>query len=281
MGCSAEEIGWLISEGKKHRMTQFYTDAVPLEAPLHRVRITKPFYMGVSEVTVGQFRRFVLESGYKTLAERDDQRGGGGISLSTGTMIADPTWTWRNPGLEQSDEHPVVLVSWDDASEFCRWLGKKESKRFCMPTEAQWEYACRAGSHTRYWYGDDPERLTEYGNIVDATYKAKLPVVNPPAAPGVDGFVATAPVCRYKPNPWRLYDMYGNVWEFCSDWFAPDYYSKSPREDPSGPPSGTAVPARGGAWWYGPYQCRTTNRHGGSPQGRYNDAGFRVVAEIR
>ena len=114
------------------------------------MRITRPFYLGVTEVTRGQFRRFVDDAGYQTEAEKDG-KGGCGWNEETKKFEQNPRYTWQNPGFEQTDEHPVVNVSWNDAQAFIGWLSRKEGKTYRLPTEAEWEYACRAGTTTRYF----------------------------------------------------------------------------------------------------------------------------------
>ena len=118
----------------------------PDERPQHKVEITRPFYMGVSPVTRGQFAAFVDTEHYKTEAEVDGQ-GGFGFNAAAGKWEVNPEYTWRHPGFDQTDEHPVVTVSWNDAVSFCTWLSKKEGKTYELPTEAEWEYSCRAGTH--------------------------------------------------------------------------------------------------------------------------------------
>src|SRR5262249_2774933 len=136
----------------------------------HLVRITRPFYLGVTEVTRGQFRLFVDESGYKTEAEKDG-RGGWGWNEESGKFKQNPKYTWQHAGFEQTDEHPVVNVSWNDAQAFVNWLGQREGRVFRLPTEAEWEYACRARTNTAYYCGDDAETLVGFGNIADAAAK--------------------------------------------------------------------------------------------------------------
>jgi formylglycine-generating enzyme required for sulfatase activity len=164
------------------------------EHPQHRVRITKPFYLGTYHVTRGQFRQFVKDTGYKTDAEKADPPGD----------------SWRKAGFEQTDEQPVVNVTWNDAVAFCRWLGRKEGKTYRLPTEAEWEYACRAGTTTRYYSGDDPETLAKAGNVADAAFKAKQPGWGWQwTIKANDGYVYAAPVGKFKPNAFGLYDMHG------------------------------------------------------------------------
>jgi formylglycine-generating enzyme required for sulfatase activity len=122
--------------------------------PPHEVVITKPFYMGVHDVTVGQFKAFVKVKNYQTEAELGD---GARRFFPNGGWKIDPNANWQNPGFEQTDEHPVVCVSWNDARAFCEWLSAKEGKHYALPTEAQWEYGCRAGSQTKFYFGDDDQ----------------------------------------------------------------------------------------------------------------------------
>jgi sulfatase modifying factor 1 len=145
------------------------------EHPQHRVRITKPFYLGTYHVTRGQFRQFVADTRYKTDAEKGEKPGAAGWDPDKKSFDVSDKYSWRNTGFEQTDEHPVVNVNWNDAVAFCKWLSKKEGKTYRLPTEAEWEYACRAGTTTRYYSGDDPETLAKVGNVEDAAYKAKFP----------------------------------------------------------------------------------------------------------
>ena len=165
-------------------------DAGDDEKPQHRVRITRPFYLGVHEVTRGQFRRFVDDSGYQTEAEKDG-KGGLGWNEAAKKLEQNPRYTWLNPGFEQTDLHPVVDVSWNDAVAFAGWLGRKEGKTYRLPTEAEWEYACRAGTTTRYFCGDDTEALAGVGNVQDATFREKYPDFWGTIA-AHDGFVYTS-----------------------------------------------------------------------------------------
>ena len=164
------------------------------------------------------------------------------------TFDFNENYSWRNAGFEQTDEHPVVNVSWNDAVAFCKWLSKKEGKTYRLPTEAEWEYACRAGTTTRYYSGDDPETLAKVGNVADATAKAKFPDWKW-TIKASDGYVFTAPVGKFKPNAFGLYDMHGNAWQWCADWYGADYYTKSPTDDPTGPSTGSFRVLRGGSWY--------------------------------
>ncbi|NUQ65780.1 MAG: SUMF1/EgtB/PvdO family nonheme iron enzyme [Pirellulales bacterium] len=214
--------------------------------PPHTVRITRPFYIGMHEVTVGNFKAFVRATG-------QNMPGGVGYDPATRQFRVGST-DWQNPGWPQTDRHPVVNVSWEHAAQFCRWLSQTEGKRYRLPTEAEWEYACRAGTTTRFYSGDDEAGLKNVANVADASFKNALSgIFNQPnyydyTAQWNDGFPFTAPVGSFEPNRFGLYDMHGNVQEWCADWYGKDYYLQSPREDPQGPTSGQTRVKRGGDW---------------------------------
>jgi formylglycine-generating enzyme required for sulfatase activity len=176
------------------------------ELPQHRVRINKPFYLGTYHVTRGQFRQFDAATAYKTDAERGENPGAYGWNRDKKEIGFNEKYSWRNAGFEQTDEHPVVNVSWNDAVAFCKWLSTKEGKAYLLPTEAEWEYACRAGTTTRYYSGDDPEALVKVSNVKDATFKAKFPD-SKYTIKASDGYAFTAPVGQFTPNAFGLYDM--------------------------------------------------------------------------
>jgi formylglycine-generating enzyme required for sulfatase activity/serine/threonine protein kinase len=228
------------------------------EGPRHEVAITKPFYMGVHEVTVGQFRLFVTETKYQTDAEK---AGEGSYALSPmGEWKNDPQANWQSPRFEQADDHPVVCVSWNDAKAYCEWLSRKEGKSYTLPTEAQWEYCCRAGSQTKFGFGDNDEELAEYAWFISNSEKR------------------THPVGEKKASAWGLYDMHGNAWEWTADRYAADYYTNSPKEDPPGPAVGESRVLRGVGWNDFVPSCRTAYRHGdAAPSSRTSYVGFRVA----
>jgi len=252
------------------------SDSFRDEYPCHRVRITKPFYMGRFHVTVGQFRRFVDESGYKTESERNNR---GSFGFDGKSWKEKPEYTWRIPGFAQGDDHPVVAISWNDAMAFCQWLGRKEGDIYRLPTEAEWEYACRAGTTTRYSCGDDPENLVQVSNVGDASAKAKFPNATSTIHAG-DGYVFTSPVGSFRPNAFGIYDMHGNAWQWCADRYGRQYYGLSPADDPPGPSTGELRVTRGGSWYLGPVSARSSKRYGGAPDARYGDQGFRVVKSL-
>jgi len=238
----------------------------------HEVRLAKPFYLGVNEVTVGQFRRFVTEESYRTEAEKE-----GWAYAWNGT-----TWgkingiSWQKPGFPQKDDYPVACVSHNDAVAFCTWLSGKVTGSARLPTEAKWEYACRAGTKTAYQWGGDPDDGKGWCNGYDLTSKAehKFPWSH---FNWRDGFVFTAPVGSFKPNAWGLYDMHGNVWEWCSDRYGK--YDAGVQVDPTG--AGGSRVLRGGSWYDDPGICRSASRDRGSPDGRNNVSGFRVTVDVK
>ncbi len=261
---------------KNYGMTTFTAERFKDEHPQHRVRITKPFYLGMYHVTRGQFRQFVKDSGYKTDAEKGDQPGAFGFDSENQTFSLNKAYSWQSSGFQQTDEHPVVCISWSDAVAFCKWLSRKEGKIYRLPTEAEWEYACRAGTTTRYSSGDDPETLAKVANVADGTSKAKFPLWEV-TIKASDGYVFTAPVGKFKPNAFGLYDMHGNAEQWCADWYGADYYSKSLPDDPMGPNSGVARVIRGSSWNDVPFFARSANRLQLQPVGRGTDSGFRVA----
>jgi formylglycine-generating enzyme required for sulfatase activity len=251
-------------------------DGAEFQKPEHTVRITHAFYLGTYEVTRGQFARFVAGNHqFKTRAERSK---GGGWRLDNNSdkrAIWDGKhpFTWRAPGFPQDDSHPVVNVSWDDAEEFCAWLSKVEGKTYRLPTEAEWEYACRAGTTTGRYNGRGA--VTEIANFADASTKEKFRAWG--GGDSSDGYLYTSPVGQFRPNSFGLYDMLGNALEWCHDWYDDNYYKTSPEEDPPGPQGNKSHSVRGGAF--------TGN---GAAGGRWHwstdhhapDCGFRVVCEI-
>lgn len=239
MGSPPEEIERFSIDARGHGgdSTVFLTFH-PTEGPRHLVRITRAFYLGIYEVTSQQYAEFEKATGRGS-------RGSG-----------DP-------------QMPAAHMSWDDAVEFCEWLGGEENATYRLPTEAEWEYSCRAGTTTAFHFGDS---LTS--DL--ANFDGRFPY-------GTDEkgrFLATAtPVGSYKPNAFKLFDMHGNQWEWCQDWYAPNYYEQSPTDDPSGPPSGSKHVLRGGDWEDShAVTCRSALRY--SYSGPYKSVGFRVVREI-
>ncbi len=254
---------------------------------LHRVRISHAYYLAKHEVTVGQFERFVEATGYQTEAEQSGE-GGSGWSESTERIRREPKYSWSNTGFPQTDKHPVVNVSRNDAVAFCEWLGRQERFEYGLPTESQWEYACRAGSDAPYSFGGDGGKLAEHANVADRTAKLKFTNYSDWAfVPNLDGYAFTALVGNFQANAWGLHDVHGNVWEFCRDWYDAEYYKVSPKVDPDGPPlsNGSLLESeeqkrvcRGGGWSARTYtEYRSASRIGFAASNRSLSTGFRVM----
>lgn len=257
------------------------------EAPVHAVRITRPFYLGKYEVTVGQFRKFLETSGYRPESEAD---GTGGYGYNPAYDPAttergdafdgrDPRYSWRNPGFHQTEDHPVVNITWNDAVAMAEWLSRAEGRRYRLPTEAEWEYACRAGTITRYYSGNSPSTLSAIANTFDAAAAPYWPQWKDFALAEDDGVAFTAPVGSFSPNAFGLYDMLGNVWEWVSDWYSETYYAESPLVDPTGPAYGHQRVRRGGSWHTWSLYARSTFRNWNTPQTRYPLVGMRLLLE--
>jgi len=165
-----------------------------------------------------------------------------------------------------------VCASWNDAKAFCDWLSGKEGRSYGLPSEAQWEYTCLAGVDGVWWWGDREEDAKGNANVRSSAEYLDWP--NP--FKGVnDGYIYTAPVGSFKPNPWGVYDIIGNVWEWCKDLFGP--YPSGNVSDPKGPSSGPGRVFRGGAWSCSSYLARSTGRSGFPPWFSNVDFGFRVM----
>ena len=237
----------------------------------HQVKVSD-FYIAEYEVTVAEFRKFVAATGYQTDAEKGE-----------GSYIWDGTkWekragvNWRH-GISgslrpQSEEnHPVVHVSWNDAVAYCKALSAKTGKRYRLPTEAEWEYACRAGRRTPFNTG---ENLTTN----QANYDGNYPYNNNPTGVYRQNTVS---VNSFAPNAWGLYNMHGNVWEWCSDWYDGTYYDECKAQgvvtNPAGPSTGSYRVLRGGDWCSSARYCRSAFRRYDTPGRRRADVGFRLV----
>ncbi|RUL87378.1 bifunctional serine/threonine-protein kinase/formylglycine-generating enzyme family protein [Tautonia sociabilis] len=230
------------------------------EHPRRLVRISQPFWMAAHEVTHGQFRSFVEDTGYITIAESE---GGRVWDRELGQVRADTAFHWRDPGYGRPplDDEPVVQIARPDAEEFCRWLSERDGRAYRLPTEAEWEYACRAGSTTRWSMGDDPDRLAAF-----AWWRA-------------NSSWRLRPVGSKQPNRWGLFDLHGNAWELCSDWYAPyppPDPTGAPIVDPKGPTSGYRWVIRGGSWDGQDSESQTRSAARSHKVSPYFTVGFRV-----
>jgi formylglycine-generating enzyme required for sulfatase activity len=275
---------------------KFYSYTAPKwlarEYPQHRIRITRSFDMGQHEVTLGQFQAFVEATNYKLEVERAGKPAWG--FDQTGKLVEATSFRPAAPGWEIGKDHPVVFVSWNDAVAFTDWLSRKEQRVYRLPTEAEWEYACRAGSNGRYHFGNDPEDLVLYGNVADQDRRdgrdetiegydkdgnktdSKLPY---PFLSGRDGYKWTAPVGRFRANAFGLHDMHGNAWEWTADRYDQNYFGVSPVDNPQGPTAGNYRVLRGGGFNNTPVAQRCAYRVEADQSGTQYGVGFRVVRE--
>ena len=256
------------------------------ELPSHEVEITKAFYLGKHELTVGQFRQFLKESGYVPESIRD-KTGGYGYNkdYDPETTVKkdafegrDPKYSWENPGFPQTERDPVTNITWNDAVYLAKWLSEKEGKHYRLPTEAEWEYSCLANTKTRFGVGDDPESLSAYANLYDQSTAKNWDKWKDFAQKLSDGFAFTAPVGSFKPNNFGLYDMSGNVWEWVSDFYA-DQYAAGTALDPTGPKDGELQIRRGGAWHTWSLYSRCQYRNWNTATTRYTLVGVRLLLE--
>ena len=244
------------------------------ESPQHRVRISEPFAVMEAEVTREAFARFVDETGYKT---------GEVCSVwSDRKWQMDAKRSWRDPGFDQKPDHPVVCVGWNDARVFAAWLSKRTGQTYRLLTEAEWEYAARAGSTSRYSYGNKGDELCRHANVGDRSFKKAFPDWPFEIANCDDGHVQTAPVKTYQPNAFGLYDMHGNALEWTQDCWH-DNYQGAP-EDGSKPWEAKCSEdrrvLRGGGWNDQPVVARSAIRNWGTPDIRDNGIGFRLARTL-
>lgn len=235
-------------------------EALPDELPCRTITFTKPFQMGVYEVTVAQFLEFVESQGYKTQAESS---GLGGWKASTASSWGsqNPNLNWSSPGYPVAADLPVTMVSYEDALAFCAWLSKRDGKNYRLPTEAEWEYACRAGSPDVYHFP-----INSRDSYCWSLWNTKKTV-------------CPRPVGTRQPNPWGLFDMGGNAREWCLDWYGEKAYLLSQKEFPQGPAKGTLRVIRGGCFIDMNSFLRSSHRGYIAPDQVLNNQGFRVVSE--
>jgi formylglycine-generating enzyme required for sulfatase activity len=231
----------------------------------HEVTLTKPYYMALSETTNREYREF----------EPTHDSG-----------------NFRGDGLN-ADQQPVVEVSHDDAVKYAAWLSAQDRTHvYRLPTEVEWEYACRAGTRTRRWWGDEDVGAKGNASVTDpisvdryrGVDSSRFPAPSSAAFSFDDGFRVTAPVATFAPNPWGLYDMLGNVSEVCADWLDYEYYgTSSAKVDPTGPTSGEGSGrrvVRGGSWYSASSSVTCAHRSGATSDSRYFTTGFRLVATV-
>ncbi|HXD29707.1 MAG TPA: formylglycine-generating enzyme family protein [Pyrinomonadaceae bacterium] len=245
-------------------------DGMAYEGPAHAVTVNS-FWMDEHEVTVAEFAAFVAATHYQTEAETFGWSGV--FNSQTGEWGRVDRADWRHPDGPTSQpkpDEPVCQISWRDAEAYARWAGKR------LPTEAEWEYAARGGlAGKKYGWGDE---LRPNGKPVANWWQGQFPEHDT----GEDGFTNRAPIKSFPPNGYGLYDTAGNVWEWCADWYAGDYYNESPRDNPAGPASSKERAIRGGAWMCAENFCsnyRVAARSHATPDTGLNNLGFRCARD--
>lgn len=268
MGSSEADISWAMGT-----LAQGQPVSLENEFPAHKVRISRPFFVGATEVTVGQFREFVNATGYITDAE--DDKGGQVFNTETNQFERKEGTSWKNPGWTISSDQPVAMVSFNDAQAFIEWLSAKEKLPYKLPTEAQWEFACRGGlCMAQFPWGDslpDGRRASYADKNTDFQWRDRT---------ADDGYKYVAPVGSYEPNGYGLYDMAGNVLEWCRDYYGEDYYRYTPEIDPEGPGHGENRVMKGGEWTFGAVNLRCAFRGWSKPDLAFYNSGFRVAIEL-
>ncbi len=251
------DMAFALVEGGDFTMGDALGVGTAKERPAHQVSVSD-FYLGRTEVTAAQFSAFTNESGYLTEAER----AGSVMEIDPriNTFVRREGLSWRNPGFEQSPDNPAVWISWNDAAAFVRWLAAKTGRPFRLPTEAEWEFAARQRGGDLLWSGTN--RDAEVG---DYAWHAS------------NSSGRTHPVGKKKPNSLGIFDMSGNVWEWCGDWQEPYEDDGETAVDPTGPAQGRYKALRGGSWRVGPDVIRATYRNGYAPAYSHSSIGFRVA----
>ncbi len=259
------------------------------ELPQHPVFISNDFFISVSPITVEQFSVFVEDTGYMT----DSENAGWSYIWKGLDWEKNKGVFWQcdvngENILHTNSSQPVIYVSWHDTVEYCGWLTKKFQTIFRLPSEAEWEYACRAGSSEMVYSGNidftNPKESTTLDEIAWYSGNCRAKESNGFFAENVleknNHIKQSGPksVCQKKPNDLGLYDMIGNVWEWCSDWYDEEYYLISPEENPTGPEIGSRHVMRGGSWFSETRDARAAFRGGKLPDYRSYDIGFRICA---
>jgi sulfatase modifying factor 1 len=241
------------------------------ESPVHGVKIAA-FALGRTEITRGQFAEFVKSSGYIA--------GDKCWTLENGTY-EERKGDWLAPGYPQNDKHPVACIDWNDALAYAKWLSNKTGKNYRLPTEAEWEYAARGNTKTARYWGDNPDKACRYANGADKTAQATIQGSSSWSVHHcADGFAYTAPVGRFKPNAYGLYDLLGNVWEWTEDSYH-DSYQGAPADGSAWQGDGRKRVLRSGSWNNAPMDLRAAVRYGNKPEIRFSSFGFRVARSLK
>ena len=264
-------IQFVSIDGGCFSMGDTFGDGEKDERPVHRTCISA-FAMSKYNVTVGQFRIFVDTTSYRTEAEK----AGGCFVFNGRDWKRQAGNSWKTPGYKQNDQHPVTCVNWNDAQAYTKWLNTIGLRRYRIPTEAEWEYAARSGGQNERFAGfSDVSQLYKYANFCDSNCEMSWKT-----AGQNDGYKGTSPVGNFKPNALGLYDMTGNLWQWVGDWYGEKYYNKSPKDNPTGPLSGTDRVVRGGSWLNTPTDVRAADRNNCPPDYSAFDLGIRLVSSV-
>ena len=244
-------------------------EAFDNEKPKHKVTV-RAFNLAKYEVTRGQYAAFVKDTGHPS--------GPSCWSYKNGSWVDQSGADWRKPGFAQDDKHPAVCISLTDALAYIEWLNHKTGQVFRLPTEAEWEYAARAGTTTTRYWGDTPDDACEYANVADLTAQKAFSWDIKSVFNCGDRFAYTAPVGSFKPNDFQLYDMLGNAWEWtCSAY--QDKYSGDEKKCLSNNDATDRRAVRGGSWSYRPQLLRSAYRYRFDPTTRYTNLGFRLAQD--
>lgn len=246
-----------------------------MERPPHQVSVPA-FALAKTHVTRGQFATFVSETGYHA--------SGDCFTLENGRGGYRADRSWRDPGFQQDDRHPVVCVSWDDAKAYTEWLTRKTGRTYRLPTEAEWEYAARAGIADAYYWGSyDFDDACKYANLEDLTTKAQVAGMvskNLVVSDCSDGFAYTSPVASFKPNAFGLYDMIGNAWEWTEDCYH-EGYKDAPADGKAWKVGDCGFRVlRGSSWNWESWDARLSSRFYSSIKTRTSHFGFRLARDL-
>ena len=230
------------------------------EGPVHRVTIGEPIAVGVYEVTLGEFGRFVGEMGHS--------QGDGCWTYEGGKWEERSGRSWRNPGYSQTDGHPVACVIGNDAQAYIRWLSRETGEGYRLLSESEWEYVARGGAGTSWYWGDGTSEQCAHANGADRSVKRRYPDWKWDTASCDDGHVHTAPAGSFAPNGYGLHDVLGNVWEWVEDCWH-DNYDGAPTDGSARTSGGDCSRRvlRGGSWYYNPRFVRSADRNSGTPPG--------------